>query len=123
MDAKKPKQHHKYQYHGARLSETFDNVVVRPHRKFFSIWVFFRNRSRITGLQGKGEGISLKPHYYFHPLHRHLDINRAITAESSPLHIGSSRTRTRNLLVSERSERLIIEHNNNINNKNNNPRI
>ena len=44
---------------------------------------------------GEGEGISLTPHYHFHPLHRHLDISRAITAESSPLHIASSQTRTR----------------------------
>ena len=43
------------------------------------------------------EGISITPHYHFHPLHRHLDISRAITAESSPLHIGSSRTRPGNL--------------------------
>ena len=64
---------------------------------FFSIWVFFHDHSRITGLQGEGEGISLTPHYHFHPLHRHLDISRAITAESSPLHIASSRTRTWNL--------------------------
>ena len=65
---------------------------------FFSIWVFFHNHSRITGLQGKGKGISLTPHYHFHPLHRYLDISPAITAESSPLHIGSSLTRTGNLL-------------------------
>ena len=64
---------------------------------FFSIWVFFHDHSRIIGRQGKEEGISLTPHYHFHPLHRHLDISRAITAESSPLHIGSSRTRTGNL--------------------------
>ena len=64
---------------------------------FFSIWVFFHEHSQITGLQGKGEGISLTPHYHFHPLHRHLDISRAITAESSPLHIASSRTQTGNL--------------------------
>ena len=69
------------------------------HVKFFfsSIWVFFHNHSRITRLQGKGEGISGTPHYYFHPLHWHLHINRAITADSSPLHIGSSRARTENL--------------------------
>ena len=36
---------------------------------FFSIWVFFRNHSQITGFQGKGEGIPLTPHYHFHPLH------------------------------------------------------
>ena len=48
----------------------------------------------MTGLQGKEGGISLTPHYHFHPLHKHLDISRAITAESSPLHIDSSQTRT-----------------------------
>ena len=66
-------------------------------RIFFSIWVFFHEHSRNTGLQGKGEGISLTPHYHFHPLHRQLDISVAITAERSPLYIASSRTRTGNL--------------------------
>ena len=51
------------------------------------MWVFFHEHSRITRLQGKGENISLIPHYHFHPLHRHLDISQAITPESSPLHI------------------------------------
>ena len=46
---------------------------------FFSIWVFFHEHSRFTGQQGKGEGIYLTPLYHFHPLHRHLDISRAIT--------------------------------------------
>ena len=64
---------------------------------FFSIWVFYHDHSRITGLQGKGEGISLTSRYHFHPLHRHLDISRMITTESSPLHIANSRTRTGNL--------------------------
>ena len=64
---------------------------------FFPIWVFFYEHSQITGPQGKGEGISLTPHYHFHLLHRHLDISRAIAAESSPLHIASSRTRTGSL--------------------------
>ena len=54
---------------------------------FFSIWVFFHDHSWTTGLQGKGEGISLTPHYHFHLLHRHLDISQVITVESSPLHI------------------------------------
>ena len=56
---------------------------------FFSIWVFFHKHSQITGLQGKGESISLTPHYCFHLLHRHLDISWVITAASSPLHIAS----------------------------------
>ena len=64
---------------------------------FISILVFFNEHSRITGLQGKGERKSLNPHYHFHPLHRHLDISRAITAGSSPLHIASGRIRTVNL--------------------------
>ena len=51
----------------------------------------------LTGLQGKGEGISSTHHYHSDTLHRHLDINRTITAESSSLQIGSSRTRTGNL--------------------------
>ena len=50
---------------------------------FFSIWDFFHEHSWITGLQEKREGISLTPNYHFHPLHRHLHISRAITAESS----------------------------------------
>ena len=70
------------------------NEVIRF---FFSIWVLFHEHSRITGLEGKGEGIPLAPHYHFHPLHGHLDISRGITAGSSPLRIASSRTRTGNL--------------------------
>ena len=46
----------------------------------------------------EGGSISLTPHYH-HPLYRHLNISRAITAESSPLHIAGSRTRTREPLV------------------------
>ena len=64
---------------------------------FFLYGFFFHNHSWIRGLQGKREGISLTPHYHFHPLHRHLDISQVITAESSPLHIGSSWTQTGNL--------------------------
>ena len=63
---------------------------------FFSIWVLFHEHLRITRLQGKVEGIPLTPHYRFHALHRHLDISQAITAQSSPLRIASSRTRTGN---------------------------
>ena len=66
-------------------------------RVFFSISLFFHEHSRITELQGKGEGIFLTPHYHFHSLHRHLDISRTITAESSPLRIASSRARAGDL--------------------------
>ena len=49
----------------------------------------FHEHSRFTGQQGKGEANSLTRLYHFHPLHRHLDSSRAITADSSPLHIAS----------------------------------
>ena len=64
---------------------------------FFSVWVFFHKHSRITGLQEKGEEISLTLHYHFHPLHRHLGISWEIAGGGSPLLIASSRTRTGNL--------------------------
>ena len=64
---------------------------------FFSIRVFFYEHSWFTGQQGKGKAIFLSTPYQFHPLHKHLDISRVITSESSPLHIASSRTRTGNL--------------------------
>ena len=68
----------------------------KRRKHFFSIEVFFHGHSWITRLQGKGESISLTPHYHFQPLHRRLDISRAITTEVWPLHIASSRTRTGN---------------------------
>ena len=51
------------------------------------------DHSRIIGQQGKEEGISLTPRYHFHPVQTPRDYP-AITAESSPLHLVSSRTRT-----------------------------
>ena len=92
------------QHFPVSLEKIFDIIVSHTFRVitlscwfFFSIWVFFHEHSRITGLQGKGEGISLSPLYHFHPLHRHVGISGAITAGSSPLRIACSRTGTRNL--------------------------
>ena len=85
------------QGHSVNLHSFAILVIGRTSRVspfFFSIWVLFHGHSRIIGLQGKREGIPLTPHYHFHRLHRQLDISRAITAKSSPLHIASSRTRT-----------------------------
>ena len=62
---------------------------------------FFHEHSQFTGQQGKEEAIPLTPLNHVHPLHRHLDISRAINAENSPLHISSSRTQTGKHLVSE----------------------
>ena len=74
----------------------FQNLI-HGSKLFFSIWVFFHEHSLFTGQQVKEKGIFLIRLYHFHPLHRYLDISRVITAESSPLHIGSSRSRTGNL--------------------------
>ena len=35
------------------------------------------------------EAIFLFTLYHFHPLHRHIDVRRAITAKSSPLHVAN----------------------------------
>ena len=66
-------------------------------RYFFSTWVLFHEHSWFTGQQGKGEAVSLTPFYNFHPLQRHLNINRTITAKRPLLHIASSRTKTGNI--------------------------
>ena len=80
---------HKFQGHKFSQLSKFSTF-------FFSIWVFCQEHSRIAGLQEKGEGISLTPHYHFNPLRRHLRISRAITAGGFPLRIASSCTRTGN---------------------------
>ena len=64
------------------------SIVYIVIADFFFCLGFFHENSRFTGQQEKGEVISLIPLYHFHPLHRHVDISRVITAESSPLHIG-----------------------------------
>ena len=63
---------------------------------FFSVRVFFKERSRFTGQRKTEKGTSLTPLYHFRPLNRNLDINCAITAGSPPLHIATSRIRTWN---------------------------
>ena len=73
------------------------------HKILFSIWIFFHEHSRMRGLQGKREGISLTPHCHFHPLHWRLDINRVIAAGSSPLPIGSRRSRIGNIWFTKAS--------------------
>ena len=72
--------------------------LMKDERKPFFFYVGFLSQT-FTNYKtaGKGDGISLAPHYYFHPIHRYLDISQMIAAESSPLLIASSWTRTRNL--------------------------
>ena len=76
-------------------------ILMRVFFFFFSIWVFFHGHSRFTGQQGKGEATSLTPLYHFDPLHRHLDISRAITAEFTSAHSQQLES-DREPLVSER---------------------
>ena len=52
-----------------KLLSSYIGLVSSVRRFFFSVWVFFHKHLRITGLPVKGEGISLTPHYQFHPLH------------------------------------------------------
>ena len=95
-------------HHYYWLSLLHSSILTKPELRFCTglnpargtSEIFFLSGSSFTtihesqDLQGIGEGISLTPLYHFHPLYRHRDISRAITARSSPLHIGSSRTRT-----------------------------
>ena len=73
----------------------------------FSIWVFYHEHSRFTGQQGKEEAITLTPLYHFHLIH--LEISREITAESSPLHLASSRNQAGKPLISERKSLNFLE--------------
>ena len=77
-------------------------VVVVVVLCFFYLGLIHEH-SQITKLQGKGEGISLTPHYHVRPPDRQLEISWEITAESSPLHIASSWTRTENLFFKRKS--------------------
>ena len=95
LTIKTPEQHHWHRF--GVFNVNFEHIshlvlVFFDYLRFIS--QLFTNHA---GLQRKGEGISVTPHYHFQPLHRHLDISRAITAENSPLHICSRLTRTRKL--------------------------
>ena len=79
-----------------KISYVFHPIRIVSY--FFFIWIFFHDHSRITGLQGKKEVIFLSPLYHLHPLHRHLHINQAITAEGSPLYRAGNQTWTGNPL-------------------------
>ena len=66
-----------------------DDEINLEKTSFFSVWVFFHEHSLFTGQQGGGGGYFFNPLYHFHLLHRHFDISRVITAESSPLHVAA----------------------------------
>ena len=112
--------HDSLQTHGSKFShlQTGDKYRLKEYvllilKKHIFFWggegggggggYFFHEHSRFKGRQRKGEDISVTLLHYFHLLHRHLDISRAIIAEDSTLHVASSRTRTRKLLHTERN--------------------
>ena len=70
--------------------QCINNHVVFCASCFFN-WFSFTNIRESQDCRGrrKGEAISFYLLCHFHPLLRHLDITRAITAESSRLHITS----------------------------------
>ena len=79
-----------YQAHLKNLQMQQNNqIIMASHISFlvvvlifFSFWVFFHEHLRFTGQQGKGGGYFSKSSLPLPPPHRHLDISRAITAES-----------------------------------------
>ena len=67
-------------------------------RRSFLIYLGFLSQTiMIHTTAEKEEAIYLTPFYHFHPLHRHLNITRATTAESLPLCIASTGTQSGNL--------------------------
>ena len=79
------------------MENLFENTFLlgRKTTHFFPSGFSFTNIHDSQGSRGRGT----TPLYNFHPLHRHLDISLVIAAESSPLHIASSWTRTGNLCL------------------------
>ena len=76
-----------------RISKSRPNINnFNWEKNFFFLSGFSSRPSMNHRTAGVGGGHFLTPDYHFHPLHRHSDISRVITAESSPLHIGSSWT-------------------------------
>ena len=64
---------------------------------FFLLCGFLSRTLTIHRIAWEGEAVTLTPPYHLSLLHRHLDISQETTAESSSLHIDSSRTRIWNL--------------------------
>ena len=84
--------------------ETYSSPNKNKYRYFFSVWFSFTNIHDLQDSRGRGWLFLPRPLsllFYFHLLHRHLDISRAITIESLPLHIASNRSRTGKSLVFE----------------------
>ena len=88
-------QHHKIRlkdFRNRASQQTFQThqLVIHSEVVFFFLFLFFfflslgffHEHSQFTGQQGKREGLYLTPLKNFHPLHRHLDISRAITVGS-----------------------------------------
>ena len=65
------------------------NIYIYIYIYIFQYGFSFTTIHEPQDCKGRGRAFLLAPHYHFHPLHRHLDTSRAITADSSLLHRGS----------------------------------
>ena len=78
-------------------------VLRWPLQEFFFYLGFLSQTFTNYRTAGEGRGHFFNSSSLPPASHTHLDISRAITAGSSPLHIASSRTRTGNLWLSSAS--------------------
>ena len=63
--------------------------------------MFNNLRNGTPTLNAKIKVMSVTPLYPFHPLHRHLEVSRVITAGTSALYIAGSQTQTGELWFSK----------------------
>ena len=80
---------------GRRIFENGFGILANRFRFFFLSGFSFTNIHESQDCRGRGHLFNSSLPLPL--LHRHLDISRAITAESSPLRISCSRNRTGNL--------------------------
>ena len=82
----------------ASVTERYTSLNKRYGIYFFSIWVFFHEHFMIHRTAGEGGGYLFNSSLTLPPVSQTLRyISRAITANSSPVHIADSRTWTGNL--------------------------
>ena len=95
-----------FQEYFCQVVSRFLSTIIALMKSRRLEWFAHVSEDRLTSLSGfsftiirnsqesrvRGEAISVTPLFHFHPLQRHLNISRAIAAESSHLHTASSRT-------------------------------
>ena len=74
-----------------------NKLQYKDHSDFFFLQSFLSRPFTNHRTAEEGRGYFFSSSLSLHPLHRQLNISRAVTARRSPLHLGSSWTRTGNL--------------------------